>query len=399
MDISKKIKLWAATLSIMAFLLYILLILSDYALQRFISSSNEREVTKAEEIERTRIATEDIPQRMEAIKNGYKPLFYPETIDNYAPLRDLSISLRAAPLAPQPSSNLYFCNEGYGLIKYKTDRFGFRNKDALWDQKIDVVLFGDSFTHGACVDDTKTISGQLLAKVNTLNLGTYGNHAIHYASLEKVFIPVIKPKFAVTIFYANDNDADKDSHFYDAYFSGNEPYFDQSNGALTLSKDIQNFYSQADVLIDKLLSGEQSPDEYIKNYSKTKWTSKFLKYLKLPTLRRQIENYLRASGYITKLPSSNILAIDTLESECKIYGCIPVIAYIPNSNFWRADPRSIYYADSLAAYCKVRGIKFVDVTQLIIEAGDNAFATKGPHLSPHGYQLVAGELLKAIDLK
>ena len=396
---SKNGKLWFATLALLGIFLYALLVIGDFALQKYISIANEQEVTKAEAIERTRIANEDIPQRTEAIKAGYKPLFYPETIDNYTPLRDLSIALSATPLAPQPLSNLYFCNEGYGLIKYKSDRFGFRNENALWDQKIDVVLFGDSFTHGACVSDGKTISDQFLNKLRVLNLGTYGNHAIHYAALEKIFIPAIKPKFAITIFYANDNDSDRGSRFYDAYFVHSEPYFNIKNDSLVLSSNIQNFYSQADVLIDKLLSGEESPDEFIKSYSKTGWFSKAFKYLKLPTLRAQLENLLKANGYLTTLSDSNILAIDTLHSECKINGCIPIVAYIPNSDFWRADLRSTHYVDSLAAYSNNKKIKFIDTSSVIKSAGDSAFANKGPHLSPYGYSLVAQELLKVVEKK
>ena len=34
---------------------------------------------------------------------------------------------RFYPLGGKPNSKTYFCNEGYGLVKYQSDRFGFRN--------------------------------------------------------------------------------------------------------------------------------------------------------------------------------------------------------------------------------------------------------------------------------
>jgi hypothetical protein len=144
--------------------IYATLVIGDYLLGKWISKNNESQISKAEIIERNRILNEDIKLRDEAINQGYKPLFYPETLDMYEPLKKLAEDLNVAPLAPQAAAKIYFCNEGYGLIRYKTDRFGFRNEDALWDKHVDAILIGDSFTHGACVKDEDTISGYLQKK-------------------------------------------------------------------------------------------------------------------------------------------------------------------------------------------------------------------------------------------
>jgi hypothetical protein len=222
---TQKFKFYFVYFSLLIFFIYFALVFCDFFLQRYISQHNESEITQAKIIERDRTAKEDVPQRKLAIKDGYKPLFYPETIDNYLPLRKLAIELDVAPLAPQPNSSLYFCNEGYGLIKYKTDRFGFRNSNEQWNKKVDALLIGDSFTHGACVEDKDTISANLNDKFNILNLGTYGNHAIHYAAVEKTFIPIVKPKYAITIFYANDNEDDVDSVYWNESYRDATKYF------------------------------------------------------------------------------------------------------------------------------------------------------------------------------
>ena len=158
---------------------YLCLIVGDYYLQKLISLEAINSLSEAKKIENERIIKEDVPQKKIAKQQGYKALFFPETIDTYLPLKKLSKELDAAPLAPQPYSKLYFCNEGYGLIKYETDRFGFRNLDNLWDQKIDLILIGDSFAHGACVEEKDSIAFQLGNKGKLINLATYGNHAIH----------------------------------------------------------------------------------------------------------------------------------------------------------------------------------------------------------------------------
>jgi len=389
---TQKFKFYFVYFSLLIIFIYFALVICNFFLQRYISKHNESEITQAKIIERDRTAKEDVLQRKLAIKDGYKPLFYPETIDNYLPLRKLAIELDVAPLAPQPNSSLYFCNEGYGLIKYKTDRFGFRNSNEQWDKKVDALLIGDSFTHGACVEDKDTISANLNDKFNTLNLGTYGNHAIHYAAVEKTFIPIVKPKYVITIFYANDNEDDVDSVYWNKSYSDATKYFESSNSYTSLSSKVKDFYTKADYLIDNLLSGEQSPDDFIKKYSHTGFLEKSLKYFSLPTIRKTFINYAKANGYIGKLPYSNVVAIDTLITSCQQNGCIPMVAYIPNSNFWRPDARATHYSKLLAEYCKTKGIQFIDTTKLIDDLGDKAFAPKGPHLSPIGYRVVANAL-------
>lgn len=393
----KMIWLYTAYALILIFIFYLFLVCSDYLLGKWISKKNEQEVTQAELIERARITSEDNPQRDEAIKKGYKPLFYPETIDNYRPLKELSRDIGGAPLAPQPYSNLYFCNEGYGLIKYRSDRFGFRNDDKLWDQKIDILLIGDSFTHGACVKEADSISGSLLETFKVLNLGTYGNHAIHYAAIEKTFIPVVKPRIAITIFYANDNEDDSDSIIWDRYFKENFHYLEFADNKYELSSKITDFYSKAEYLIEHLLNGKESPDEFIKFHAPAGFAEKLKKYLYIPTIRKIIDNYMKLEGLKDTLPSSNILAIDTLKASCEQFGCKPMIAYIPNSNFWRPDPRSSNYLKLLRNYCQSKDILFVDLSTSVQSLGEQAYAPKGPHLSPAGYQASSKTLLQHIE--
>jgi hypothetical protein len=101
------------------------------------------------------------------------------------------------------------CNEnGYYSI-YDSDRYGFNNPDKEWDKKnIDYFLVGDSFVHGACVNEIDTISGNIrkIDKENVvLNVGIGGNGPlIEYAALRE-YLPIIKTK-KVLWFYYEEND-------------------------------------------------------------------------------------------------------------------------------------------------------------------------------------------------
>ena len=56
---------------------------------------------------------------------------------------------------------------GYFSIHH-TDRYGFNNPDFEWEKnEIEFLLVGDSFTQGACVNETDTISGNLRKMVKT----------------------------------------------------------------------------------------------------------------------------------------------------------------------------------------------------------------------------------------
>ena len=65
------------------------------------------------------------------------------------------------------------CNEG-GLRKIaNNDKFGFKNKNLIYKNKIKFFLIGDSFTHGECEDENTDIAGFLRNNFN-LNAANYG---------------------------------------------------------------------------------------------------------------------------------------------------------------------------------------------------------------------------------
>ena len=68
------------------------------------------------------------------------------------------------------------CNEG-GLRKIaNNDKYGFKNKNLIYQNKIEFFLVGDSFTHGECEDENTDIAGFLRNKfkINTANYGISG---------------------------------------------------------------------------------------------------------------------------------------------------------------------------------------------------------------------------------
>ena len=92
----------------------------------------------------------DIKKHIEALELGMMPVYSPWD------LFETKNTPKIYPIGSIPLTQSYFCNEGYGLSTYSTDRFGLRNEDKKWEKaqkQNNIFLIGDSFTHGACVSD------------------------------------------------------------------------------------------------------------------------------------------------------------------------------------------------------------------------------------------------------
>ena len=175
---------------------------------------NEKAVRNApaRRIEKAREIKEDRGLVKEARALGFLPYIYPDLFswpdkanrDFY----QVAQKHKLAPLGALPGQKTYYGNEGYGQLRFKTGRFGFRNRDEVWDRPdlIKVAVFGDSFAMGACVRDDKTITGllQMRGRV-TLNLAAGGNDPVHSAAAVKVFAGIVAPRHMVVVLYPNDN--------------------------------------------------------------------------------------------------------------------------------------------------------------------------------------------------
>lgn len=99
------------------------------------------------------------------------------------------------------------CNENGYYATYKSDRYGFRNDDQIWDKKsIEYLILGDSFAIGECVNSDSTIQSLLKRNYNknSISLGFGGNGPLtEYATLKEYLQPNMK-KIIWLYFEGND---------------------------------------------------------------------------------------------------------------------------------------------------------------------------------------------------
>ena len=158
-------------------------------------------------------------------------------------------------------------NENGYYTFYLSDRYGFNNHDADWDEKeIDYLLLGDSFIHGAFVNEKDSIAGNLRNKnKNTvINLSYKGNGPlIKFATLRE-YLDKTKPKKVLWF-----------------YFEGNDLY--------ELTDELQNKtlakYLQDDLFKQNLPLKQNIIDEIILSELKKLEKKNFKKFLKLNNVR------------------------------------------------------------------------------------------------------------------
>ncbi len=385
---------WAVQLTayaLIALVVYAILIVGDWVAAKILDTSLAK--SEPARIERQRFEKQDKRLIAEAHRLGLHSLLYPELFDE-PKWRPLAERHGIAPLAPQPSTRLYYCNEGYGQVRYTSDRFGFRNADSVWDLKrVDLALIGDSYAQGACVPQDKSIAGVLGAKSTTvLNLATGGNGPVQYAALVKTFLPYVSAKYVAIVFYPNDNIDEEDSIYRKYFIDGKADYFSFGPHGRPIgpSARLQRLYEEADREAAREVgahggAGTDSP--------RAGFVSRLGYYLSLNTIRKLAGVFLPQRA----LPWSSKVAIDMLLAHCRKAGCRPVFVYIPSSAFWRPDPYAAAYDRLLQAYVAAQGgAKFVDMSDELGRRGRAAYAVAGPHLSPLGYALVAQAVERAI---
>lgn len=395
-----------AGFALIAVLCYLLLVAADFLLQSYtayVDTQNAAYMKAAQDLERSREA-EDARLVDEAKHLGYRSFYYPDLFSKVPRWSALVDAYGVAPLASPPHTRIYYCNEGYGQVRYTSDRYGFRNDDLLWSSpSVDMAIVGDSFVQGACVSNAETIAARLTAAgVPAISLGMGGNSPIHYAATIKTFTQVIRPRQLVVVFYPNDNVEHEDLDVYrEVFFASKPAYFSadasDATGKPRLSDRLLALYAAADKLVNAPLTEARPvqparlrlPPEPRPAAAEQAATTAG-DYLALRNLRGAAVAFWQERQ--RELPYGSKLAIDTAVSECRINACSAIIAYIPNSPTKRPDARAKSYRSMIEAYARGVGIRFVDMTPVLAQLGPGAYAVKGPHLSPQGYRLVAERL-------
>ena len=344
-------------------------------------------------------------QVVEDLKKETNSNVYPVTHPKYKiNLKDYSYK-DIFPLSGISKSTVVFCNESGEYSIYQSDRYGFNNPDINYDDntKERVMLIGDSFVHGACVDQEDTLSSQL-NKVNIPSFSiSYGGNGplLELATLIE-YIHVLKPKIVIW-FYCN-NDLTDLSHEKKSEIL--VKYLQENNFKQNLSQR-QN---EIDIYWEEVLSKDFDLDDdfnYIKN---TNLLKKYLKKIERAFLlkpirdilknyyERELENfYLERNENNLELFKKIIYKAKTIseENDASFY-----FVYLPFLENIQNPSKSLNIKNEITKIIKDLDVEFIDFQDYVlyeINKPETLFPIiNHGHYNSKGYKTLSSFLLKSL---
>ena len=192
------------------------------------------------------------------------------------------------PLSGISNATTVLCNESGEYSIYQSDRYGFNNPDINYDNntKERVMLIGDSFVHGACVDQEDTLSSQL-NKVNIPSFSiSYGGNGplLELATLIE-YIHVLKPKIVIWFYAENDLPnlvIEKKSKFLMQYLRKNN-----------FTQNLSQRQNEIDLLWKKILNQNLDVVDYLQVTKKKTFLRNFLRKIERAFLLKPMRDFLK----------------------------------------------------------------------------------------------------------
>lgn len=110
------------------------------------------------------------------------------------------------PLAGLSRTATLFCNEAGEYVVYRSDQHGFNNSPPDWPERADLVLVGDSFTHGACVAQGDDVAGQLRrGGISAINLGAGSDGPLLELATLAEYAGALRPRLVVWLYFEGND--------------------------------------------------------------------------------------------------------------------------------------------------------------------------------------------------
>jgi hypothetical protein len=337
-------------------------------------------------------------QKKDLIDQGFQPVISLSNIERNIEFQKAVLDNSILGIGTYPDTDILYCDEGYGWQTYRSDKYGFRNDNAQYIRKVDVAIFGDSYIHGGCVPNRSTISKTMSKYSNTLGYGIGGSDPIHYAAMINVMLQKVKPRYAGIAFYNNDfNDSDRSSEFYKFWLDPTNNPLEYFTDDGDLNPKVTKYYQDIRDIHTSLLKKDQQFNERWPLSLMDKFI-KIKKYLLLNNVRAVLYQYFPNFVPLVGISPSTEVAIKELISKCSIYGCVPFLTYLPNSNFWNPNFAAKYYEAQLRHFSSANQLKFISLRNVINSNRMEDFAPRGGHYSINGYERVGEKLAEELGL-
>jgi len=308
------------------------------------------------------------------------------------------------PLRGPVNKKTLSCNEG-GLRKIaNNDKYGFKNKNLIYQNKIKFFLVGDSNTHGECEDENTDIAGFLRNKfkVNAANYGiSGGGPLLSLASLSEYAVH-FKPEYSI-YFYSEANDmfelkAEKETFLFKYLNSYTQDLFNRQD-------DINSFFNDYEKIAYKLYKDKliSEPTKFNENFiartkdSEDKKTKEMIKdFFEL----QKLKNILFTTSFYHNGIDNSIdekIFTQTLKKMKSItaqWGGKLIVVYLPDWNRFNSKYSliKVLHKRKIEKIINSINVDYIDITERFSKE-DNPielypFGLRG-HFTPRGYELIA----------
>jgi hypothetical protein len=295
------------------------------------------------------------------------------------------------PLSGIPAKTTVYCKEAGNHVVYTSDRYGFNNPDRVYESAPDIVLVGDSFAHGACVEPDENVAASLRRLGwRVVNLGYGGAGPLIELATLREYAAALKPRIVVWLYYEGNDLED----------------LRRERTAPVLLKYLEGAFSQR--LMER--QGEMSPilQQFVLRARKARslnerfQDSRAAGLLRIAMLRRlgaTTVGRFPALGNIAQAeedPQILDLFERTLTKARDVaasWGGQLYFVYLPTS--WRyladVDQSRLYMRAKVFSSVKSLQIPIIDFHETVHAVNDLEvlFSYRGGHLSPTGYALLA----------
>ena len=139
-------------------------------------------------------------------KNLHIPFYFNRTDYQYNVSQERIKSGKFIPFRGPINKQTLSCNENLQYKLINNDKYGFKNPDKIFNQKIKIVLIGDSYAEGLCEDEKNDIAGHLRSKnYNSINLGVSGSGPLVSLAILREYLAEFKPSYVVYLYFEGND--------------------------------------------------------------------------------------------------------------------------------------------------------------------------------------------------
>lgn len=288
------------------------------------------------------------------------------------------------------------------------DKYGFKNKNEIYEKNIEIMILGDSFTEGVPFNNNDDIAGKIMLKsdYNVGNFGVNGTGPFMSLAITKEYASKFKPKNVFYLFFEGNDLRDmmfEEKTFLKEYLNDNfsQNLFDSTENVNKFLLEYENIFYE--ILPYKIEYEKINKNLIIKKIS---FKEKIKDFLELNTLK---ELLLTSSVFYKKKHNVDYNYLDEIlvkmNMEIKKWDGNFYFVYLPSWTRYNNKYSIANYLQKsrIKKIVEKTDIEFIDIDEHFKSNNvDNLdifiFGIYG-HYTKEGYELIADKIINVVSNK